>query len=129
MESILVYYRANKLVRLLMAMVSHSLGSHELQRFREEFQIIDRHILGSVSFSDFNRAFASTDTLSGSTHDLKSIFLAVSQGSKCISYHSYIAASMHNRLSETPSTTRLSLIFSYLDQEDKGKINPENIRK
>ncbi len=37
----LVFTRADPMTRLLLEMVSHSLGYTELQQFREEFQAID----------------------------------------------------------------------------------------
>lgn len=127
MDSMLIFVQADQLTRVIMAMVSHSLGSNELQRFREEFQIIDRHHVGTISYSDFSHSFATSDALRGT--DVKIVFEALAQSARTVTYHSYIAASMHNRLTVEPDENRLSLIFSYLDAEDKGHISSASMRR
>lgn len=57
----MVFMRADPLSRLLMEMVSHSLGSQELQQFREEFRAIDASHLGKVSKKDFVAALGNSE--------------------------------------------------------------------
>merc|ERR1719231_1181441 len=123
----MVFMSCDSFIRLVVAMCSHTLCSDELRRFREEFKNIDRDRLGHISFNDFNITFSASDY--AKNVNLKELFLFVSRGKEYISYHDYIAASMHNRLSHMPDKNRIMLLFSYLDTEDKGVIDIKSITK
>eukprot|EP00981_Chlorochromonas_danica_P005830 scaffold1193_cov159-Ochromonas_danica.AAC.8 len=127
LESMLFFAKADRMSRLVMNMVSHTLGPLELQQFREEFQAIDRSYTGAISRRDFLAAFSSADH----NIDLKSLFetlsvvrsLGHSQG---LTYHEYVAACMRGRVRVTES--RLSLIFTYLDPENKGHLSAAGLQ-
>ena len=52
------------MTKITMEMVSHTLGSLQVQQFREEFQGIDTSHLGRISRKDFVRSFSSCDVSS-----------------------------------------------------------------
>lgn len=129
-QSMRVFYRADPLSRLLMEMVSHTLGSNEIQQFREEFRIIDTSNTGRISLKDFIGAFNSCDEIMSSNLKLKDLFEAISIERKYglgsdLTYHEYVAAAMYGRVVITES--RITLIFSYLDPDNKGHISMQNL--
>ena len=56
-----MFAEADPLTKVTLELVSHSLGSAEVQQFREEFQIIDRSHLGRLDRRDFCKAFEACD--------------------------------------------------------------------
>lgn len=58
------FAEADPLTKITMEMVSHTLGSLQVQQFREEFQSIDTSHLGRISRKDFVRTFSSCDVSS-----------------------------------------------------------------
>lgn len=131
MDSFLIFAKADPLTKIIMEMVSHSFGSVELQQFREEFQAIDKSNTGSVSMTDFLTAFYPLQSNFSLQVDLKSIFQSICVERSCgrgkdMTYHEYIAAAMHNRV--TVNRDRIELVFSYLDMEKKGFLSATAIR-
>ena len=59
--SLKVFAEADPLTKMTMEMVSHTLGSLQVQQFREEFQTIDTSHLGRISHRDFVRTFSNCD--------------------------------------------------------------------
>jgi len=126
-ESMVLYHRADPLCRLIMNMAAHTLGSLELQKFREEFSALDCSGTGGLCRRDFLMAFSSV----ADSETLKTLFdtLAVSRRhghANDLTYHEYIAAAMHGRV--IIHEARLSLIISYLDPEHKGVITVHSVR-
>eukprot|EP01038_Epipyxis_sp_PR26KG_P006797 gene6797-9310_t len=131
MESMVFFAKADPLTKLTIEMVSHSLGATEIQQFREEFQLIDRTHFGSISLRDFSASFMNVDAHILGNMDLKTVFnlLSIDHGyghKKELTYHEYISASMHRRVEV--SEQRLSLMFSYMDLENKGQLTAAMIR-
>lgn len=130
-DSMLVFAYADPMTKITMEMVSHTLGSTELQQFRDEFRQIDRSHLGSISKEDFVNTFGACDLIRTGAVDIHSLYdgvgLSRSLGTgKDITYHEYVASVMHNRLSVEDK--RLKLIFSFLDTDAAGKISVDSIR-
>lgn len=111
----------------------------QLQKFREEFQLMDTSHTGRLCRRDF---IAALDNAAQDREvDLRAVFdiIAVErryhhvQSSKHqqskgqdfsvsdLSYHEYVAAAMHGRV--TVSEARLLLVCSYLDPEHRGAIS------
>lgn len=131
LNSMLVYVNADPLSKIIMEMVSHSLGAVDLQQFREEFQTIDRSNYGFISKRDFLSALSTSELVHNGSVDLTSVFKTISMEARYgrgthLTYHEYIAAAMHSRVEIHDN--RLSLIFTYLDAENKGIVNGTNIR-
>ena len=61
LESLKMFAEADPLTKMTMEMVSHTLGSLQVQQFREEFQAIDTSHLGRISRKDFVRSFSHCD--------------------------------------------------------------------
>lgn len=59
--SLKVFAEADPLTKMTMEIVSHTLGSLQVQQFREEFQTIDTSHLGRISHRDFVRTFSNCD--------------------------------------------------------------------
>lgn len=127
LESMALYHRADPLCRLIMNMAAHTLGSLELQKFREEFTALDSSGTGGISRRDFLAGFSSV----ADAETLKVLFdsLAVSRRhghANDLTYHEYIAAAMHGRV--IIHEARLSLIISYLDPDHKGAVTVQSVR-
>jgi calcium-dependent protein kinase len=129
LDSMVVFCNADPLSRLILEMVSHSLGPRELQKFREEFQSMDSSHTGRLCRKDFLAG------LSGSASerevDLKAVFDIVSVERRYgrasdLSYHEYVAAAMHGRVAVNEA--RVLLVCSYLDPEHRGAISVQSLR-
>mmetsp|Transcript_17482 Transcript_17482/g.29295 ORF Transcript_17482/g.29295 Transcript_17482/m.29295 type:complete len:685 (-) Transcript_17482:255-2309(-) len=125
-DSLKIFATADPLTKITMEMVSHTLGSMEVQQFREEFQVIDCSHTGRLSRKDFIKAFSNCDA-----GDLRALFEAVSVErahghGQDISYHEYVAAVMHDRVDV--KSARMDLVFSFLDPDNEGSISAEGIR-
>lgn len=118
----------------------------QLQKFREEFQLMDTSHTGRLCRRDF---IAALDNAAQDREvDLRAVFdiIAVErryhhlqqQSSKHahqkaqdfsvsdLSYHEYVAAAMHGRV--TVSEARLLLVCSYLDPEHRGAISVASLQ-
>eukprot|EP00598_Pedospumella_elongata_P002477 CAMPEP_0184981204 /NCGR_PEP_ID=MMETSP1098-20130426/11028_1 /TAXON_ID=89044 /ORGANISM="Spumella elongata, Strain CCAP 955/1" /LENGTH=628 /DNA_ID=CAMNT_0027504749 /DNA_START=246 /DNA_END=2132 /DNA_ORIENTATION=- len=131
LQSLKVFAEADPLTKMTMEMVSHTLGSLQVQQFREEFQTIDTSHLGRISHRDFVRTFSNCDPHLLGKWDLKDLFESVSLErahghNQNMSYHEYVAAVMHDRVDIKSS--RLDLVFSFLDPDNTGVISAESIR-
>jgi Ca2+-binding EF-hand superfamily protein len=54
-----MFAEADPLTQVTLELVSHTLGSLQVQQFREEFQAIDTTHLGSITRKEFLAAFHS----------------------------------------------------------------------
>lgn len=131
MGSMVHVAKADAMCKMLIEMISHSLGAGELQQFREEFQAIDRSHLGLITYRDFAAAFSNCDPSIMGHLDLRTIFnaLSVDQGAgnrKELTYHEFVAAAMHKRVDVNEA--RVGLMFQYMDAESKGYLNAAIIR-
>lgn len=131
LESMSVFMRADSLTRLFMEMVSHSLGSHESQQFRDEFRYIDASNTGEVSRKDFYYVFGKCEAAIQYNLDAYQIYDTISLSRKYgkgkdLTFHEYVAAAMHSRVKVTEK--RLMLLYSYLDPEQKGQISAQSLR-
>jgi len=129
LDCLRMFSRADPLTKMTMEMVSHTLGTIKVQQFREEFQVLDTSHTGRLGRKDFFKSFHGCD--GADEAELQKLFDAVSverahgHGDE-ISYHEYVAAVMYDRVDVKSS--RLDLVFSFLDPEGEGHISAEGIR-
>eukprot|EP01031_Cornospumella_fuschlensis_P042951 gene42951-52486_t len=126
LESMVFFVRTDALTRLLCNMISHTLGPTDLQQFREEFTRMDKTFLGSLSRRDFLAAFSGVEQLLPPPLTLRALFDQLTNGNAYLTYHEYVAGAMHNRVHVTEA--RLSLVFSYLDPENKGVLTLSGVQ-
>lgn len=128
-DAMVVFCNADPLSRLILEMVSHSLGPRELQKFREEFQSMDQGHTGRMCRKDFLAGLA--EAAAEREVDLKAVFDVVAierrySRASDLSYHEYVAAAMHGRVVVTEA--RVLLVCSYLDPEHRGAISAASLR-
>lgn len=129
LDSMVLFCNADPLSRLILEMVSHSLGPRELQKFREEFQSMDVSHTGRLCRKDFLTGLA--QAAADREVDLKAVFDIVSVERRYgrasdLSYHEYVAAAMHGRVAITEA--RVLLVCSYLDPDHRGAISTMSLR-
>jgi len=128
LESLIKFASLDPMSKCLFQMFAHSFGCLQLQKFREEFRLIDRNYTGKITKSDFVRAF-SMDNINLGKWSPKDLFDSISsiygRPLPHIGYHQYIAAAMVGRIPIAES--RLDMIYSFLDVNKVGTLTFENL--